>query len=151
MPKLNDKKLFFFGEPPLLFLFSIIIAIITIGFPWLALFLSFGWIIKLLLILALFFGLKYLIKKPTTLSVEFQDEFIIVKNLLRKKECFRYDDINHFYYNNEGFLSFTVVIAKLKPEKGKKFYFHVPESSKKILNDFLLSKEIKIKIKDEVT
>jgi hypothetical protein len=149
MTKLNENNLFFFGEPPLLFILSIIISLITIGLPWAALFMTFGWFIKLLLLFILFFGLKYLIKKPTTLNVEFQDEIIIVKNLLRKKEYFRYDDISHFYYNIEGFLSFTVVIAKLKPEKGKKFYFFVPESSKKKLKDFLFSKEIKIK--DEVS
>jgi hypothetical protein len=147
--KLNENNLFFFGEPPLLLILSIIISLITIGLPWVALFLTFGWFIKLLLLFILLFGLKYLIKKPTTLKVEFQDEIIIVKNLLRKKEYFRYDDISHFYYNFEGMLSFTVVIAKLKPEKGNKFYFFVPESSKKKLNDFLFSKEIKIK--DEVS
>jgi hypothetical protein len=149
MIKLNENNLFFFGEPPLLLILSIIISLITIGLPWVALFLTFGWFIKLLLLFILLFGLKYLIKKPTTLKVEFQDEIIIVKNLLRKKEYFRYDDISHFYYNFEGILSFTVVIAKLKPEKGNKFYFFVPESSKKKLNDFLFSKEIKIK--DEVS
>lgn len=149
MMKLNENNLFFFGEPPLLLILSIIISLITIGLPWVALFLTFGWFIKLLLLFILLFGLKYLIKKPTTLKVEFQDEIIIVKNLLRKKEYFRYDDISHFYYNFEGMLSFTVVIAKLKPEKGNKFYFFVPESSKKKLNDFLFSKEIKIK--DEVS
>lgn len=149
MIKLNENNLFFFGEPPLLLILSIIISLITIGLPWVALFLTFGWFIKLLLLFILLFGLKYLIKKPTTLKVEFQDEIIIVKNLLRKKEYFRYDDISHFYYNFEGVLSFTVVIAKLKPEKGNKFYFFVPESSKKKLNDFLFSKEIKIK--DEVS
>jgi hypothetical protein len=149
MTKLNENNLFFFGEPPLLLILSIIISLITIGLPWVALFLTFGWFIKLLLLFILLFGLKYLIKKPTTLKVEFQDEIIIVKNLLRKKEYFRYDDISHFYYNFEGMLSFTVVIAKLKPEKGNKFYFFVPESSKKKLNDFLFSKEMKIK--DEVS
>lgn len=149
MIKLNENNLFFFGEPPLLLILSIIISLITIGLPWVALFLTFGWFIKLLLLFILLFGLKYLIKKPTTLKVEFQDEIIIVKNLLRKKEYFRYDDISHFYYNFEGVLSFTVVIAKLKPEKGNKFYFFVPESSKKKLNEFLFSKEIKIK--DEVS
>jgi hypothetical protein len=145
MSKLNDNQLYFSGEPPLIFLFSIITSLITIGIPWLALFLSFGWLIKMLLLLILFIGLKYLIKKPTTLTVEFQDELIIVKNLFRKKEYFRYDDVSHFYFNFEGFLSFTVVIAKLKPEKGKKFYFCVPESSKKELNDFLMSKGMGIK------
>jgi hypothetical protein len=145
MTKLNENNLFFFGEPPILFILSIIISFVTIGLPWLALFLTFGWFIKFLLLLILFFGLKYLIKKPTTLNVEFQDEIIVVKNLLRKKEYFRYDDVSHFYFNFEGFLSFTVVIAKLKPEKGKKFYFCVPDSSKERLNDFLMSKGMGIK------
>lgn len=140
MIKLNENNLFFFGEPPLLLILSIIISLITIGLPWVALFLTFGWFIKLLLLFILLFGLKYLIKKPTTLKVEFQDEIIIVKNLLRKKEYFRYDDISHFYYNFEGILSFTVVIAKLKPEKGNKFYFFVPESSKKKTKRLLIFK-----------
>jgi hypothetical protein len=145
MTKLNDNQLYFSGEPPLIFLFSIITSLITIGIPWLALFLSFGWLIKMLLLLILFFGLNYLIKKPTTLTVEFQDELMIVKNLFRKKEYFRNDDISHFYYNFERFLSFNVVIAKLKSEQGKKFYFCVPDSSKEKLNDFLMSKGMGIK------
>jgi len=146
MTKLNDNQLYFSGEPPLTFVFSIIISLITIGIPWLVLFLTFGWLIKFLLLLIVFFGLNYLIKKPTTLTVEFQDERIIVKNLFRKKESIQYDEISHFYYNFERFLSFTVVIAKLKSEQEKKFYFCVPDSSKEKLNDFLMSKGMEIKV-----
>jgi hypothetical protein len=53
MKQNKDVNHIFYGEPPFFFVFAVCIAIIIIGFPWLALFLTFGWFGKSLLLLVL--------------------------------------------------------------------------------------------------
>jgi hypothetical protein len=120
------------------------IAVIIIGFPWLALFLTFGWFGKSVLLLVLF-AVGRLIIKNTILRVAFQQDAIIVNYLFGKKRCLGYEEVEHFMYNQEGFLPLKVVVAKLKLEKSKKFHFYLPDSSAAVLTAFLLEKGLTIR------
>lgn len=139
MTQNKDVNHIFYGEPPLFFVFAVCIAVIIIGFPWLALFLTFGWIGKSVLLLGLFAAAIFVIKN-TILRVAFQQDAILINYLFGTKRCLRYDEVEHLMYNQEGFLPLKVVVAKLKHEKRKKFHFYVPEASTTGLNAFLLQK-----------
>ena len=144
MTQNKDINHIFYGEPPLFFVFAVCIAIIIIGFPWLALFLTFGWFGKSVLLLVLFAAGRFIIKN-TILRVAFQQDAILVNYLFGKKRCLGYEEVEHFMYNQEGFLPLKVVVAKLKHEKSKKFHFYVPESSATDLNAYLLQKGLTIR------
>jgi hypothetical protein len=144
MTQNKDINHIFYGEPPLFFVFAVCIAIIIIGFPWLALFLTFGWFGKLVLLLVLFAAGRFIIKN-TILRVAFQQDAILVNYLFGKKHCLPYEEVEHFMYNHEGFLPLKVVVAKLKHEKSKKFHFYLPDSSAGVLTVFLLEKGLTIR------
>jgi hypothetical protein len=62
MKQNKDVNLIFYGEPPLFFVFAVCIAVIIIGFPWLALFLTFGWFGKSVLLLGLFAAGRFVMR-----------------------------------------------------------------------------------------
>jgi hypothetical protein len=132
--RFNGEHTFFYSLIPII--------IILYSLVWLAFFLKFGWIVKCVLLIILFFNVRFILKRNVT-KVEFSDTGVTVFYLFGYKKLHNYDEIRVFRENKEGFYPITSINGHLK-KKGK-FYFYCPKNKKDKLNDFLGNKGLKVR------
>lgn len=114
---------------------------VVFGLPLLALYFTKGYLPKItaLIILGL---LIWMIMKKAVVYVEFDTKNIYVKRV-NKIITYQYDEISKFNENKEGFLPYSVIVAKYK--ENKLFHFYCQNEKRKDLDSLLKSKGHSIK------
>lgn len=129
----GEHPIFNFIMPFILLLYILI---------WIAFFIKYGLIIRILLIALLILNIRFILKRKI-LKVKFFNDEVTVHYFFGRKYNYEYNMIKFFRENKEGFLPITVINGFLK--NNGKFYFYCPQSKKVKLDNFLKSKSFRIR------
>ncbi|MDD2982020.1 MAG: hypothetical protein PHQ74_01405 [Crocinitomicaceae bacterium] len=149
-------ELKFNGESWVAIFLQLIVLVPLFGIILIAVFLSFGTIGKLVMVLLLFFVVVYFLKKGIK-SVLLGTDHVVVNHFSGNSEVYHYVDFQYFEFRNQtsyhpsmyiGNIDRKICVVKFKDQrtavKKSKIYFYCPPEREKELNDFLAIKNLKI-------
>lgn len=136
----------FKGEPRIFLWIFIPLVLIIYSLIWITLFLMFGWIIKIILVLFLIFTI-YLLLKHAIKDIHFYEDNFRVNFHFGRSSLISYKDILSVNEIQQGVFIFSLISirTKFKINGKQKFPFYCPPSLMGELNKFLENRKLKIR------
>ncbi len=138
--------MFSFGTAPTYLLVVSIPLLFSIHlFFFLALFFTFNWVVKVILIGLILYLLWYS-RKNAIIRVNFYEDVFEIIHFFGFKSFFNYKEIRVAQEYKQGFLPYEIIVVKLKSEKHKrkKVHFFCPNNKRSELDKFLEIKGVTI-------